>query len=139
MKVPKQLSILKQEIDLEKAIADALERILAPVAEVICEMERIRRKEYLTEKEVALLFSLSAATLKTQRSRSQGPKYIKIGKRVLYSKKDSYNTFSSELTDKEPTHHLPLYMGHELLLRDALAIAKRGRRALAIALLLIRR
>ena len=64
MKAPKQISIADQEIDLEKAIAGALEKILTPVAEVICEMERIRRKEYLTEKEVALLFSLSATTLK---------------------------------------------------------------------------
>lgn len=86
MKVPKQISIADQEIDLERAIADALEKILAPVAEVICEMERIRRKEYLTEKEEALLFSLSAATLKTQRSRGSGPRYIKIGRSVFYSK-----------------------------------------------------
>ena len=85
MKAPKQITIADQEIDLEKAIAVALEKILAPVAEVICEMERIRRKEYLTEKEAALLFSLSAATLKTQRSRGKGPPYIKTGNRVLYA------------------------------------------------------
>lgn len=85
MKAPKQIAIADQEIDLEKAIADALERVLAPVAEVICEMERIRRKEYLTEKEAALLFSLSTATLKTQRSRGKGPSYIKEGSRILYS------------------------------------------------------
>lgn len=88
MRAPKQIAIADQEIDLEKAIADALEKILAPVAEVICEMERIRRKEYLTEKEVALLFSLSAATLKTQRSRGGGPKYINMGARILYSRKE---------------------------------------------------
>ena len=81
-----QISISGQEVDLEKAIANALEKILAPVAEVICEMERIRRKEYLTEKEVALLFSMSAATLKTQRSRGGGPNYAKVGKLVFYGK-----------------------------------------------------
>lgn len=96
MKVPKQIPIADQEIDLEKAIADALEKILAPVAEVICEMERIRRKEYLTEKEAALLFSLSAATLKTQRSRGSGPEYIKMGARVLYSRKDIESHFDKE-------------------------------------------
>ena len=32
MKAPKQIAIADQEIDLEKAIADALERVLAPVA-----------------------------------------------------------------------------------------------------------
>lgn len=85
MGAPRQLIINDQEIDLEKAVADALEKILAPVVETICEMERIRRKEYLTEREVALLFSLSAATLKTQRSRGEGPNYIKKGNRILYS------------------------------------------------------
>lgn len=88
MKAPKQITIVDQEIDLEKAIAAALEKILAPVAEVICEMERIRRKEYLTEKEVALLFSLSAATLKTQRSRGAGPPYVKDFHKILYSQKE---------------------------------------------------
>ena len=84
MGAPKQLTINDQEIDLEKAVADALEKILTPVAETICEMERIRRKEYLTEKEVEKLFSLSAATLKTQRSRGGGPQYVKIKERILY-------------------------------------------------------
>lgn len=86
MGAPKQITIADQGIDLEKAVAVALEKILAPVAESICEMERIRRKEYLTEKETALLFSLSAATLKTQRSRGVGPPYIKLGSRVLYAR-----------------------------------------------------
>ena len=88
MKISRQMAVADQEIDLEKAIAETLEKLLAPVAEAICEMELIRRKEYLTEKEAALLFSLSAATLKTQRSLKRGPRYIKIGTRVLYSKKE---------------------------------------------------
>lgn len=88
MEAPKQITITDQEIDLEKAVATALEKILTPVAEVICEMERIRRKEYLTEKEAALLFSLSAATLKTQRSRKTGPPHIKIGSRIMYNRED---------------------------------------------------
>ena len=85
MKGNTQICINSQEIDLEKAIANALEKILAPVVEAICEMERIRRKEYLTEKEVAQLFSLSVATLKTQRCRGGGPQFVKYGSRVLYS------------------------------------------------------
>lgn len=36
----KQITIAAHEIDLEKAIAEALEKILAPIAEVISEMER---------------------------------------------------------------------------------------------------
>lgn len=91
MKVPKQISIADQEIDLERAIADALEKILAPVTEVICEMERIRRKEYLTEKEAALLFSLSAATLKTQRNRGGGPPCVKVSGRILYKQSNLHN------------------------------------------------
>lgn len=87
MGAPRQLTINDQEIDLEKAVTVALEKILTPVAATICEMERIRRKEYLTEKEVEKLFSLSAATLKTQRSRGGGPAYIKIRGRILYSSK----------------------------------------------------
>ena len=96
MSAPRQITINNQEIDLEKAVTDALEKILAPVAETICEMERIRRKEYLTEKEVALLFSLSAATLKTQRSRGGGPPHIKHGKQVLYSRMLLLDYFASE-------------------------------------------
>lgn len=88
MRAPKQTTIADQDIHLEKAIAETLDKILAPVVEVVCEMERIRRKEYLTEKEAALLFSLSAATLKTQRSRGGGPSYVKLGKSVLYAKGD---------------------------------------------------
>ena len=86
MKDNTQITINGQEVDLEKVIADALEKILAPVADVICEMERIRRKEYLTEREAALLFSLSAATLKTLRCRGGGPPHIKVGCRVMYNR-----------------------------------------------------
>lgn len=95
MGAPRQLTINDQEIDLEKAVADALEKVLAPVAETICEMERIRRKEYLTEKEVEKLFSLSAATLKTQRSRGGGPPWVKQGNRVLYHRANVINYLAS--------------------------------------------
>lgn len=103
MKAPKQISIADQEIDLEKAIAGALEKILAPVAEVICEMERIRRKEYLTEKEVALLFSLSVTTLKTQRSRGGGPIYKKLGNKVLYARNELERFLGRSFTSCEDT------------------------------------
>ena len=88
MKTTKQINITAQEVDLEKAVSGVLEKILAPVADVICEMERIRRKEYLTGKEVELLFSLSAATLKTQRNRGGGPAHKKIGNKILYARSD---------------------------------------------------
>ena len=76
-----------QDINIDVAIVRALERALAPVVDVVCEMERLRRKEYLTEREAALLFSLSASTLKTKRARGGGPEYVKIGSRVLYARK----------------------------------------------------
>lgn len=95
MGAPRQITINNQDINLEKAVADALENILAPVAETICEMERIRRKEYLTEKEVEKLFSLSAATLKTQRSRGGGPGYVRVGSRILYSRLELCSFFAT--------------------------------------------
>lgn len=88
MNAPQQVAIANQEIDLEKAIPTALERILALVAEVICEMERICRKEYLTEKELALVFSLSAITLKTQKSWGGGSICKKLRNKVLYARSE---------------------------------------------------
>ena len=86
MKSYKQVTIADQEFDLERAVIEVLERLFTPIAEAVCELEVARRKEYLTEKEAALLFSLSPATLKTQRSRGCGPCYVKTGRRVLYSR-----------------------------------------------------
>ena len=102
MKISRQMTVTDQEIYLEKAIAETLEKLLAPVAEAICEMERIRRKEYLTEKEAALLFSLSAATLKTQRSRKTGPTYTKIGNRGLYSRDELQKYIRTALGSQNP-------------------------------------
>lgn len=68
MKVCKQATIATQELDLEETVAKALEKALTPIVAVGCEINRARRKEYPTEKEVALLYPLSPATLKTQRS-----------------------------------------------------------------------
>ena len=91
MKSYKQVTIPSQEFDLEKAVAETLERLFTPIAEAVCKIEMARRKEYLTEKEAALLFSLSPATLKTQRSRGGGPAYKKVGNRVLYARSDLEN------------------------------------------------
>lgn len=61
-------------------IDDALERLLAPVAEV----ERLKRKEYLTPEEVELVYGLKPKTLANKRMKAQGPEYIKDGERILY-------------------------------------------------------
>lgn len=86
MKTCKQVTIAIQELDLEEAVAKALEKAFTPIVAMVCEIEKARRKEYLTEREVALLYSLSPATLKTQRSRGCGICYVKIGRKVLYSR-----------------------------------------------------
>ena len=61
-------------------IDNALERLLAPVAEV----ERLKRKEYLTPEEVELIYGLKPKTLANKRLKAQGPEYIKDGDRILY-------------------------------------------------------
>lgn len=61
-------------------IDNALERLLAPVAEV----ERLKRKEYLTPEEVELVYGLKSKTLANKRLKAQGPEYIKDGERILY-------------------------------------------------------
>jgi hypothetical protein len=68
--------------DLKSIFVETMEKIFNPVAE----MEIIARKSLLTEREVGLLYSVSPATLRTERSRGFGPGYIKDGKRVLYSR-----------------------------------------------------
>ena len=65
---------------LTNNIDDALERLLAPVAEV----ERLKRKEYLTPEEVELIYGLKPKTLANKRLKAQGPEYIKDGDRILY-------------------------------------------------------
>ncbi|MDR3362609.1 MAG: hypothetical protein LBO64_07205 [Desulfovibrio sp.] len=61
-----------------------LERLLAPVANSIGQMERLKRREYLTAEEVELLYGLNTATLANKRSKAQGPEYIKDGDKILY-------------------------------------------------------
>jgi hypothetical protein len=67
-------------VELGKELAETLNHLLAPVAE----MEMLKRKELLTEKEVSLLYSVPRDSLRTERCRGRGPIYVKDGKRVLY-------------------------------------------------------
>ena len=61
-------------------IENALERVLAPIAQI----ERLKRREYLTPEEVELLYGLKAGSMANKRSKAQGPEYIKDGERILY-------------------------------------------------------
>jgi len=65
---------------LSASMDAALERLLAPVVQ----LEKLKRKEYLTPDEVEIVYGLKAATLANKRTKSQGPEYIKDGERILY-------------------------------------------------------
>ena len=65
---------------LSANIDSTLERLLAPIAQI----ERLKRREYLTAEEVELVYGLKAATLANKRSKAQGPEYIKDGDKILY-------------------------------------------------------
>jgi excisionase family DNA binding protein len=43
-------------------------------------------KEYLTPKEAAPLINVSLRTLELWRSNHYGPRYIKVGRKILYSR-----------------------------------------------------
>jgi len=74
----------RSERSLEKSVSAnidcALERLLAPIAEV----ERLKRREYLTPEEVEIVYGLKVVTLANKRSKAQGPEYVKDGDRILY-------------------------------------------------------
>jgi len=57
---------------LSMNIENAIERLLAPVAQI----EKLKRKEYLTPEEVEAVYGLRASTLANKRSKGQGPEYI---------------------------------------------------------------
>lgn len=74
-------------------ICETIEKLLVPVAE----LEALKYKEYLTEKEVGLLYSVSPDTLRKGRSQGQGPGYIKDGRKVLYPRRELAAYFERRL------------------------------------------
>ena len=72
--------------------AKALENVLKPMAEQVCisvgEIEKLKRKEYLSPDEVEKLYGLRATTLANKRTRAQGPEYTKAGEKILYRHQD---------------------------------------------------
>jgi tRNA(His) 5'-end guanylyltransferase len=69
--------------EMEDKLTEKIAMLFVPAAE----MNVMKQKEFLTEKEVSLLYSVSISTLRTERCRGVGPGYIKDGRRVLYPRK----------------------------------------------------
>jgi hypothetical protein len=61
-------------------IESTLERLLAPIAEI----EKLKRREYLSPEEVELEYGLKVSTLANKRMKAQEPGYIKDGEKILY-------------------------------------------------------
>ncbi|WP_298030981.1 hypothetical protein [uncultured Desulfovibrio sp.] len=70
--------------EIAGSLQTALERMLAPVVDSIGQIERLKRREYLTAEEVELVYGLKAVTLANKRMKAQGPEYIKDGDKILY-------------------------------------------------------
>ena len=79
--------------ELEDRLVTTIQRLFEPAARAAL----LNEKEFLTEKEVGELFSISPSTLRTERSRGIGPGYVKDGKKVLYSRKDLIAYFKDRL------------------------------------------
>lgn len=79
--------------ECREIIAETVKNAFAPVVE----MELISKKEFLNEYEVESLFSIPVATLRTDRCRNRGPRYIKYGQKVLYPKKEVADHYLTSL------------------------------------------
>ena len=53
--------------EIAGSLQTALERMLAPVVDSIGQIERLKRREYLTAEEVELIYGLKAVTLANKR------------------------------------------------------------------------
>lgn len=83
-----QTVIVTTPEDLERLMT----RLLAPLktqalTPEAAELEKLRRKEYLTTEEVEKLYNINANTLRKRRVNGEGPAYVKDGERVLYASK----------------------------------------------------
>ena len=75
---------------LKFELAEMISAKLSQACSEVAEMEILHRKDYLTEREVSLMFSVPTNTLRTARSRGLGPRFIKDGRHVLYPKERSH-------------------------------------------------
>ncbi len=73
---------------LEEIVVSAVQSIKpAELPFEAVELERLKRKEYLTPDEVEKIFGLNANTLRKRRVEGTGPEYSKDGDRVLYARR----------------------------------------------------
>lgn len=73
--------------EIANNLQSAFERLLTPVVDSIGEIERLKRREYLTPEEVELVYGLKASTLANRRIKAKGPEYVKVGEKILYRQK----------------------------------------------------
>ncbi len=59
----------------------------------------MKTSQKLTTKEAAKLYNLTPHTLERWRSQSRGPKYAKLGKRILYDVSDLEAFFTAHYVD----------------------------------------
>lgn len=73
---------------LEEIVVSAVQSIKpSELPSEAVELERLKRKEYLTPDEVEKIFGLNANTLRKRRVEGTGPEYSKDGDRVLYARR----------------------------------------------------
>lgn len=68
-------------------LQSAFERLLAPITDSIGQIERLKRREYLSPEEVELVYGLKSSTLANRRIKAKGPEYVKVGEKILYKQK----------------------------------------------------
>ena len=73
--------------EITNNLQSAFERLLTPVVDSIGQIERLKRREYLTPEEVELVYGLRASTLAKRRIKAKGPEYVKVGEKILYKQK----------------------------------------------------
>ena len=83
-----QVAVLTPE-QIEALVDRTTERVLAERSAAmppeVVELEKLKRKEYLTTNEVEKLYPLNANTLRKRRTNGEGPAYSKDGDNVVYS------------------------------------------------------
>ncbi|WP_285905496.1 helix-turn-helix transcriptional regulator [Pseudodesulfovibrio pelocollis] len=68
--------------------AEQIRRAMAEALAPLVEIETLKARDYLSPKEVEVVYPLPASTLEKMRKAGRGPRYIKRGKGVLYRHAD---------------------------------------------------